>query len=66
MTSAEPPAPDHAVIELRGELAITDAAALGAALSAAVARQPAIEVDLSPRHPWGPGALPFWVMRWIV
>ena len=63
---SDPSSPEHAVIELRGELAITDAAALGAALSAAVSREPAIECDLTPRHPQGPGALPFWTMTWVV
>ena len=61
-----PSVPDHAVIELRGEFGVDLAAKIGAALSAAVAREPAIEVDLLPRRPWDPAALPFWVMRWTV
>jgi hypothetical protein len=68
MPSAEPATPSHAVIELRGELDITLAAALGALLSEYVARKPVIEVDLTPRHPWHDPAAdhPFWVMRWVV
>jgi hypothetical protein len=54
------------VVELSGELGITAASALGAALSAAVEREPVIEVDLSPRRDWPGEALPFWVMRWTV
>lgn len=58
----------HAVIELSGELDITDATALGAALSAVVARKPEVTVDLTPRRPWDTlsAPLPFWVMRWVV
>lgn len=56
--------PERAVIELRGELGITDAADIGAVLSAAMDRDPVIEVDLSPRHPLP--SLPYWVMRWVV
>jgi hypothetical protein len=67
-TGTEPAAPEHAVIELRGELGLTDAAAIGAILSAAMAREPVIEVDLTPRHPWADpaGDHPMWVMRWTV
>ena len=63
---------DHAglvVIELSGELDITAATALGAALSAAVARKPEVTVDLTPRRPWDSPAtppLPYWVMTWTV
>jgi hypothetical protein len=63
-----PAHPAAAVIELRGELDITAAAALGAAVSAAVDREPVIAIDLTPRHPWGSTSvlLPFWVMTWTV
>ena len=60
------PVRDHAVIELRGELDIPAAAALGALLSAAMARTPVIEVDLSPRHPYPAVSLPYWRFRWTV
>jgi hypothetical protein len=62
------PAHPAAVIELRGELDITAAAALGALLSAAVSREPVVAVDLTPRRPWDSPAppLPFWVMTWTV
>ena len=53
-------------LPLTGELDITDAVALGVALTRVVARPPVIDVDLTPRRPWGSPALPFWVMTWIV
>ena len=66
--SSTKPARDHghATLELSGEFGIADAAALGAALSAAVASRPEVTVDLTPRHDWPAVALPFWVMRWTV
>ena len=66
MPGTEPSA--RAVIEMSGELGITDAAALGAALSAALAREPEVTVDLLPRRPWDAlgEARPFWVMTWTV
>ena len=68
MPGTDPVTRSHAVIELSGELDITSAAALGAALSAAVASRPQIAVDLTPRRPWdSPDApLPYWVMTWVV
>jgi hypothetical protein len=65
---SDPVARSHAVIELSGELGIADAAALGAALSAAMACTPTVTVDLVPRRPWDspPEPLPFWVMTWVV
>jgi hypothetical protein len=54
----------HAVIELRGQLAVEDAAALAVALSAAVAREPVIILDLTPERREGSDPLPGWVMTW--
>ena len=53
------------VLELSGELDFPSASALGAALSAAMDREPVVEVDLSPRG-LADGALPFWRMVWTV
>ena len=64
MTGTEPSG--HAVIEMSGELGVAAAAALGAVLSAAVAREPEVTVDLAPRHSWDSPELPYWVMRWVV
>jgi hypothetical protein len=68
MPGTQPDHHGHAVIELSGELGITAAAALGAALSAAVAAVPDVTVDLVPRRPWDspPAPLPFWTMTWVV
>ena len=66
------PGPDpttrRVTVELSGELDLAAATALGAALSAAIARQPRISVDLTPRRPYDPPAtpLPFWVMTWLL
>jgi len=49
-------------LELSGELDITAASALGAAVSCL----PVIAVDLLPRHPIAAEALPFWTMTWRV
>jgi hypothetical protein len=68
MPSIAEPARARVVLELSGELDVTHAAALGVAVSAAVASVPQIAVDLTPRRPTDavPAALPFWRMRWIV
>ena len=55
----------YVTVELSGELDIGTAADLGAALSAAVAREPTVEIDLSPSRMLS-GALPYWVMTWTV
>jgi ABC-type transporter Mla MlaB component len=53
-------------VQLSGELDVDAAAALGAALSATLAREPEVTVDLAPRHSWDSPDLPYWVMRWVV
>ena len=68
MPSGAEPARARVVLELSGEFDVTHAAALGVAVSAAVASAPQIAVDLTPRRPTDavPPALPFWRLRWIV
>jgi hypothetical protein len=66
---SDPAVRDHGgnvILELSGELGMAEAARLGAAVSAAVSRRPVIEVDLSPRRPWGAPSEPFWRFRWVV
>jgi hypothetical protein len=68
MSGTELPPPGRAVVEMSGELDVTAAAAIAAALSAALARTPDVTVDLAPRRPRDAlsADLPFWVMRWVV
>ena len=68
MPSGAEPARARVVLELSGELDVIHAAALGVAVSAAVASVPEIAVDLTPRRPTDavPAARPFWRLRWII
>lgn len=73
MSSTEPVIGEYGgqvIIELAGELDIERAVKLAAALSAAVACRPQIDVDLTPCRPWSsPPATPphpVLTMTWVI